>query len=179
MTHPPRRTGVPNAVGKPRTPPPPGPPDANALRMGWTLDLLAFLRHGQVATRVDPRGDRSPLPLVMLNGKERVVGLDLLPALRALRSRPRAFSQVAGRFSPLVIGAQDSGKRLLVELWDLDGEPDEDDGNQAQALAKYMQADVTAHGRLEALATLKTARDLPDLLVGRNPLAWLLAGLGT
>jgi len=165
---------VPAAVGKMRSSSIPAPPDAHGMRLGWTLDLLAWARHGAVAHKVDMRGERAPMPPILLANGEQIVALELAGAVRALSSRPRAFSQVAARFSPMVIGSQDSGARLVIEIWDVDAEPDDDDAKLAGALAKYLTADVRFFGRTAAAAALAGVSEWPQALLERNPLAWVL-----
>jgi hypothetical protein len=178
MTQPPRRAGIPVAVGKNRHHV--GPPlvDPIAQREAWTLDLLAFALHGAVASRVDLRGDRSPLPPVMLDLPKAVIALDLWQSVAALHSRPRSFSQIAGRYSPLVLAARESGKPLLIQWWDLRGEMPEDADKGAQALAKYLDATVTLHSLDDAHTALQHLPALPDKLADRNPMAWALTTLG-
>ncbi len=178
MTQPPRRAGIPVAVGKNRHHV--GPPliDPVAQREAWTLDLLAFTIHDAVASRVDLRGERSPLPPVMLDLPDAVVALDLWQSVAALHSRPRSFSQIAGRYSPLVLGARESGKPLRIAWWDLRGEMPDDADKGAQALAKYLEATVTLHTLNDARAALRKLPALPAKLLDRNPLAWGLTTFG-
>lgn len=168
------RSGVPAAVGKRRAQPGPPPLDPEAQREAWTLDLLAFALHGAVAAKVDVRGSRAPLPPVVLNLPGQVVAIDLWQAVAALHCRPRSFSQIAGRYSPVVIGAQDGGKKLRIEWWDLRGDLPDDVHKGADALAKYLTADVVVRTLDDARAALRGVGELPSALVARNPLAWLL-----
>ena len=87
------------------------------------MDLIAWGRYGQVAPRVDQRGPGSSMPPVILPDAPdgELVCLDLAASVDRLRSRHRAFSQVAGRYSPLVLAARESNRRLRIEVWDLDG----------------------------------------------------------
>ena len=182
-------TGIPVAVGRPQAEPnrSRGGVDVVAWRATWMLDLLAWARHGQVAPRVDLRGPRSPLPPVILPeaANDTLVCLDLLEAVVKLRSRKRAFSQVAGRYSPLVLGAREAGRKLVIEMWDLDGghlQGDAAEGIQGlvEQLAEYLQAEVTLHGPAD-LAGLQAAlrREPPPMtLVERNPVAWALSIAG-
>lgn len=177
MSQPPRRPGIPVAVGKNRSHV--GPPlvDPVAQREAWTLDLLAFALHGAVASRVDLRGDRSPLPPVMLDLPHAVIALDLWPCVAALHSRPRSFSQIAGRYSPLVLGAREADKPLVIQWWDLREELPDDASKGADALAKYLEATVTLHTLADASTALAKLPALPDKLRDRNPLAWALTAL--
>ncbi len=117
--------GIPKAVGRRR-----GSPLARSdfisdvARQAWALDLLAWGRYGQLAPRVDRRGPRASMPPVVLPEApdDELVCLDLACTVDRLRSRHRAFSQVAGRYSPLVLAARESGRRLRIEVWDLDGD---------------------------------------------------------
>ncbi len=97
---------------------------SESARQAWALDLLAWGRYGQMAPRVDQRGHRASMPLVVLPEApdDELVCLDLARSVNRLRSRHRAFSQVAGRYSPLVLAARESGRRLRIEVWDLDGD---------------------------------------------------------
>ena len=108
--------GVPAAVGKPRHGAPGQVIDPAVLRESWTLDVLAWAQYGVMAKKIDVHGSHAALPPVILpdDGKGRTVALDLLAALHALRRRPRAFSQMAGRYAPLVIGAQDRQRPLVL-----------------------------------------------------------------
>jgi len=173
-----QRPGIPQAVSKSR-PSQSFTLDPKRLRDSWILDLLAFARHGLWAKKLDMHGAAAAMPPVILNTQEHVIALDLYDSLHALRSRPRAFSQQAGRYSPLVLGAQDNGKKLVIELWSLHEEPTEAEGKLLDALAKYLQAAVTLHGPAEMKAQLKTlvGQKLPDEICARNPLAWLLGDL--
>ncbi len=178
-----RGGGVPRAVEKR----PGGKPvvglDMTAARETWLLDLLAWIRHGQVAARIDLRGPRSPLPPVVLpaNDSAHVIGLESATAVRKLRSRHRAFSQIAGRYSPLVVGARDSGASVIIEIWDTQEAGTTDDlGKLADQLAEYLQASVTLHNLSEARALLAELdiSQLPQALVARNPIAWACALTG-
>ena len=173
--------GVPAAVGKPRHGAPGQVIDPAVLRESWTLDVLAWAQHGVMAKKIDVHGSHAALPPVILpdDGKGRTVALDLLAALHALRSRPRAFSQMAGRYAPLVIGAQDRQRPLVLELWQLDGELEDLEKWQklAEQLATYLRAEVRVRTHLEARQLLREAqaRGLPEELQARNPIAWVLA----
>ncbi len=173
-----QRPGIPQAVSKSR-PSQSFTLDPQRLRDSWTLDLLAFARHGLWAKKLDMHGVAAAMPPVILNTPDRVIALDLYDSVYALRSRPRAFSQQAGRYSPLVLGAQDNGKKLAIELWSLHEEPTESENNLAEALAKYLQADITLHGPAQMHAHLKSlvGKELPEEIRVRNPLAWLLGDL--
>lgn len=152
--------------------------DISAARETWLLDILAWCRHGAVAARIDVRGSRAALPPVILPdvGGGRVVALETAAAIDRLRSRHRAFSQIAGRYAPLVIGARDAGQRLCIEVWRCT--PDGDDiGPLCAQLAEYLDADITQHTLVEATAALRSAPwpTAPAELTARNPLAWLRA----
>lgn len=97
--------------------------DVDSLRQVWMLDILAWARYGMVAPRVDLRGAHAAMPPVVLPDAPdgELVCLDLASSVDALRSRHRAFSQIAGRYSPLVLAARDVGRRLRIEVWDLEG----------------------------------------------------------
>jgi len=184
MSHTPRQAGVPQAIGKPRLGAPGQVIDAELLRDSWTLDVLAWAQHGVMAKKIDLHGAHAPLPPVILpdDGQGRTVALDLLAALQALRSRPRAFSQMAGRYAPLVIGAQDGARVLAIELWHLDGEVEEREKwtKLAEQLATYLRAEVTLRTPADARRLLREAqaRGLPEALQVRNPIAWALAEVG-
>lgn len=178
--HPERRTGVPVAIAKQRHGAPGQVLDADVLRDSWTLDILAWVQHGEMANKIDLHGVHAPLPPVILpkDSQGRTVALDLTLALYALRSRPRAFSQMAGRYAPLVIGAQDKGRALRIELWTLEGELEDPDKwhKTAEALATYLHAEVVLRGPEDARRLLlqAQARGLPEALQARNPVAWAL-----
>ncbi len=170
-----RDAGVPRAVERAKAGKPVVDLDIAAARTTWLLDVLAWARHGVVAARIDLRGPRAALPPVVLPavGDDRVVALEPAAALDRLRSRHRAFSQMAGRYSPLVIGSRDAGRGLAIEIWAL-GEVAIDAERLAEQLAEYMQADVTVHDRQQAaaiVADIDWSTAPPDLLE-RNPLAW-------
>lgn len=177
------RNGVPRAVERSRGGKPVVSLEMDAARVVWALDLLAWIRHGQLAAKLDMRGYRAPLPAIVLPGSDQVVALEDVTAVRKLRSRHRAFSQIAGRYSPLVIGARDAGARIRLELWDLDtidhGDAEALQKTSAQ-LADYMQADVRLFGRSDAARAFATVDDrlssgelvFPDKLTARNPMAW-------
>ncbi len=153
-------------------------------RVSWLLDALAWAGHGAVAPRLDLRGVRSPLPAVVLPavGEDQLVALDHADAIRALRSRHRAFSQIAGRYSALVLAARESGRSLHIEVWDIDDRGallPEDAAlvTLLPQLATYLEATVVyadAALRAARVATLQTAA-LPAALVDRNPVACGLA----
>ncbi len=174
---PPRRQGVPAAIGKPRRDS--GPPvlDWVGCHEAWTLELLAFIEMQQLPARVDLRGARSAMPPVVLATPSEVIAYDLWPAIAALHSRPRSFSQVAGRYAPLVIGAQDGGKRLRIQWWQLRSDEPAPDPQLAVAVAKYLQADVTLHDMAQAQARVVGELALPPVLLERNPVAWSLVHL--
>ncbi len=182
-------TGIPAAVGRPQseTSRSRGGVDVAAWRAAWMLDLLAWSRHGQAALRIDLRGPRSPLPPVVLPeaADGALVCLELVETIIKLRSRKRAFSQVAGRYSPLVLAAREANRRLVIEVWDLDG--GHLDGEAAKGLhglleqlAEYLQAEVSAHGPSDVAGLLTSLRQRPppDALIERNPVAWALAVTG-
>lgn len=172
---------TPRAVGKPNRPPPLLTIDPVALRESWTLDVMAWLQLQRVAPRIDLHGARSPLPPVVLDLPDAVWALDLWPAVAALQSRPRSFSQVAGRYAPIAVGAR--GKALHLQWWDLRGEADAVKvGPLAEALGRYLQADVrlmTLADRDRMLqAHAARGEAWPSALLERNPLAWQLQVAG-
>ena len=164
-----------------------------AARAAWLLDLLAWGRYGQVAPRVDQRGPGSSMPPVILPDAPdgELVCLDLAASVDRLRSRHRAFSQVAGRYSALVLAARESNRRLRIEVWDLDGIfldsgafteaatlpeisiADVLDGQSAprgggeglesmlRKVATYIDADISLESLLEARALLSDLLDDP------------------
>ena len=154
--------------------------DDNA-RLTWMLDLLAWAGHGEVAGRIDLRGTSAALPPVVLPevGDTWLVALEPVDAIRRLRSRHRAFSQMAGRYSALLIAARDAGRKLRVEMWDLDASGAIRPHDSAldklwPQLGSYLGGEVIlADAALLAdrLAKAK-AGGLPAELVGRNPVAW-------
>jgi hypothetical protein len=155
-----------------------------AWRATWLLDLLAWNRHGQVAPRVDLRGPRAPLPPVVLPeaANDALVCLELAETIVKLRSRKRAFSQIAGRYAPLVLGAREAGRRLVIEVWDLDGDHPAGEATEGlsrllEQLAEYLKAEVSLHGPSEAAGLVSALRQTPppQALVERNPVAWALS----
>ncbi len=181
-----RRKGIPKAVQRNRGGKPVVQLDIGAARVTWMLDLLAWARHGAVANRIDLRGQRAALPPVVLpitDGK--LIAMEDAVAIRRLRSRHRAFSQIAGRYSPLVVGAGDAGARIHLEIWDLADQTEDREAllKLAPQLADYLQADVSVHGRADAVAALAALdpSTIPAKIGERNPLAWqqaLLMGSG-
>lgn len=164
--------GIPKAVGKQSKHA--GLPDAGLMRESWLLELLGVARHDRLPAKLDLHGHRATRPPCILNLPDTWLALDLLAALRDLRSRPRAFSQQAGRYAELARGATDDGRKLVLELVDPDDEPTETDHKLADALAKYLNAEITLLGPsaiARELHGLKPDADLQD----RNPLAWALA----
>lgn len=116
--------GIPQAVQRQSKGGPQGAESTGrASRTAWALDLIAWGRYGQLAPRIDHRGPGSTMPPVILpeapDGE--LVCLDLAASVDRLRSRHRAFSQVAGRYSALVLAARESNRRLRIEVWDLEG----------------------------------------------------------
>lgn len=164
-----RAAGVPKAIGKPRRDT--GLPPVEQVQESWLLELLGWQLHERLPAKLDLHGHRATRPPCLLNGKEAWICLDLLAALRDLRSRPRAFSQQAGRYAELVRGAQMDGKRVLIQLVDAEGEPSEADQKLVDALAKYLDAEMRMVGPAEIALILAGAR-FPPHLCARNPLAW-------
>lgn len=157
--------------------------DSNA-RVTWLLDLLAWAGHDAVAKRVDLRGSSAALPPVILPevAPDVLVALDTVDALRRLRSRHRAFSQMAGRYSALLLAARDTGRRLRLELWDLDETgalrpADERLAKLWPQLESYLEGEVWLADEAALRARLARASEgsLPAALVRRNPVAF---GLG-
>lgn len=170
------RKGVPRSVQRNAGGKPVIQLDMGAARHVWLLDLLAWTRHGGVALKIDMRGPRAPMPPVILpNVNGVLVALEDAGAVRRLRSRHRAFSQIAGRYTPLVVGAKDQGTRIVLEVWDFEG-GDDAIGKLAPQLADFIGADVTVHDRHEAAEVLRAIdpTQIPASLVKRNPLAWQL-----
>ena len=69
------------------------------------------------------------------------------------------------------------GKRLVLQWWDLRAEADPDKAARlAEAVGKYLNADVGLYGDVDAKRWLAALRDrpapLPAGLLARNPLAW-------
>ena len=161
--------GIPRALGKPRRDT--GLPPVAHVQESWLLELLGWQLHARLPAKLDLHGHRATRPPCLLNSPDVWIGLDLLAALRDLRSRPRAFSQQAGRYAELMRGAQLDGKRVLLELVDPDGEPNEADQKLVDALAKYLDAEIRMLGPAEIQRILALAR-YPEHLCARNPLAW-------
>jgi len=138
--------GIPKSVERRRASPLVGSDFiSDSARQAWALDLLAWGRYGQLAPRVDQRGPRAAMPPVVLpeapDGE--LVCLDLARTIGRLRSRHRAFSQVAGRYSPMVLAARESGRRLRIEVWDLDGDVVRTgDFTEAETLPDFAIADA-------------------------------------
>lgn len=154
--------------------------DDNA-RLTWMLDLLAWTGHGVVAGRIDLRGTSAALPPVVLPevGADLLVALEPVDAIRRLRSRHRAFSQMAGRYSALLLAARDAGRRLRIEMWDLDEHgalraPDPSLDRLWPQLASYLEGEVFLgdEATLKARMALALATPLAPSLVARNPVAW-------
>ncbi|MCO4762287.1 MAG: hypothetical protein KC502_12325 [Myxococcales bacterium] len=154
--------------------------DDNA-RVSWQLDVLAWAGHGVVAPKVDLRGPSAPLPAVILPkvGDTALIALEPVDAIRKLRSRHRAFSQMAGRYSALVLAARDTERQLTIELWDLDAAgnvrpPDESMARLWPQLATYLEAQVTigTDELLRERLALAATGPLPEALTRRNPVAW-------
>lgn len=115
-----------------------------------------------------------------------VVALDPLDAIARLRSRKRAFSQIAGRYSALLVGARDVGAGLHITWWNIGGDahalsPAVDDDAWAASLADQLVSYLSESGvpvQLERLGPddarrlLDAASDIPETLAARNPLAW-------
>lgn len=141
------------------------------VRESWLLELLGWQLHQKLPAKLDLHGHRATRPPCLLNGGDAWICLDLLAALRDLRSRPRAFSQQAGRYAELVRGAQLDGRRVVIELVDPDGEPGEADLKLVDALRKYLDAEMRVIGPPEIARILADAR-FPEHLCARNPLAW-------
>lgn len=170
MSPPREGRGVPRAVQKSRKDT--GLPPLEQVRESWMLELVAWQRHGRTTNRLDLHGHRSTRPPIWLDTPEALICLDFLDALRDLRSRPRAFSQQAGRYTDAVQGAQLHHKALHIELYLLEDEPHEADHKLAEALAKYLNATITLHGRQVVHTALQV--QFPPELVEHNPLAWTL-----
>lgn len=166
---PPATPGIPRAIGKGRRDT--GLPALDQVRESWLLELLGWQRHGQVPARLELHGRRSSRPPVLLLTDEHVICLDFLATLHDLRSRPRAFSQQAGRYAEAVHGALASRRALVLELWDLEAQPTPDDEKLAAALSKYLRAAVTLHGP-EAVGEALAGARFPAALCAANPLAW-------
>ncbi|HAN30747.1 MAG TPA: hypothetical protein DCQ06_04050 [Myxococcales bacterium] len=148
----------------------------------WMLDLMAWARYDRVAPKIhlnvlSPRMPALVLPQVHEpDQSEWIVALDLADALRKLKSRSRAFSQIAGRFSSLVLAARESSVALRIEIWDLDlsgaiREPDSWLQDTARQLAKYLEAEVVIIERSELRQRLAKAAMAPEPLRMRNPMA--------
>ena len=165
---------MPKAVGRPHKPSPvrEGLPPQELARESWLLELIAWQRHAHVAGRVDLHGHRSTKPPVWLDCKGELIILDFLRSLTDLKSRPRAFSQQAGRYEDAVQGARLYGKRLRIELLANPGVSDE--AALLEALGKYLDADLSLLREPEILAALQHTQ-WPEKLQDRNPLAWALA----
>ena len=161
--------GIPRALGKPRRDT--GLPPVDQVQESWLLELLGWQLHGRLPAKLDLHGHRATRPPCMLNSADAWVCLDLMAALRDLRSRPRAFSQQAGRYAELMRGAQMDGKRVVLELADPEAEANEADHKLVDALAKYLNAEIRIIGPAEIQRTLATAQ-YPEHLCARNPLAW-------
>ena len=179
-TRKPRKKSIPNAVQRRPAGKPVVQMDMQITRSTWLLDLLAWARHGAVAPKIDLRGQRAALPPVILPVADgRLVAMEDAAAIFRLRSRHRAFSQIAARYSPLVVGAGDAGARIVLEIWDC-AQPAADREvlmRIADQLATYLEADVTVHDLKQAQPILANidAAALPKALLDRNPLAWQLA----
>ena len=109
-------------------------------------------------------------------GGRRLVALDLGDALRKLKSRSRSFSQIAGRFSPLVLAAREGELSLWIELWDLDEDgrlnpPDPWLTETASKLASYLEATVTLGTARQLSERAARLGEVPDELRRRNPMA--------
>ena len=163
------RHGIPRALGKPRRET--GLPPVDQVQESWLLELLGWSLHERLPAKLDLHGHRASRPPCLLSGADKWVALDLMAALRDLRSRPRAFSQQAGRYAELVRGAQLDGKRVVLELVDPEGEPNEVDHKLVDALAKYLGAELRIVGPVEIQRLLVNAH-YPEHLCARNPLAW-------
>lgn len=161
--------GIPRALGKPRRDT--GLPPVDQVQESWLLELLGWCLHERLPAKLDLHGHRASRPPCLLNSADVWYGLDMMAALRDLRSRPRAFSQQAGRYAELVRGAQMDGKRVILELADPYGEPNEADVKLVEALAKYLSAEIRIVGPSEIQRLLASAH-YPEHLCARNPLAW-------
>ncbi len=164
--------GIPRALGKPRRDT--GLPPVEHVQESWLLELLGWQLHERLPAKLDLHGHRATRPPCLLNSQNTWIALDLLAALRDLRSRPRAFSQQAGRYAELMRGAQLDGKRVLLELVDPDGAPSEADLKLVEALGKYLDAEIRVLGPAEIQTILANAQ-YPPHLCARNPLAWFHA----
>ena len=177
------RKGIPRSVQRNAGGKPVIQLDMPAARVTWLLDLLAWARHGGVAARIDLRGQRAALPPVVLPVETgRLVAMEDAAAITRLRSRHRAFSQIAGRYTPLVVGAGDAGATIHLEIWHLpEGEPDPAETEHleklAPQLAEFLGAEIVLLGRKDAAEALKQldAGSIPAAIEERNPLAWQLA----
>ncbi len=161
--------GIPRALGKPRRDT--GLPPVEQVQESWLLELLGWQRHQRLPAKLDLHGHRATRPPCLLNSQDAWICLDLMAALRDLRSRPRAFSQQAGRYAELVRGAQMDGKRVVIELADPETEANAADQKLVDALAKYLDAEMRILGPAEIRRTLAMAQ-YPGHLCARNPLAW-------
>ncbi len=181
--------GVPKAIGRePAAKLSLNPlPAAGDARAAWTLDMLAFARHGRVADRIDLRASRATMPPVVLaDGEGPIVALDDASAIGRLSSRSRAFSQIAARYAALGLVAREQERPLIVELWDLgaimgDEPPIPNLAETAAALARYLEATFVLttvddlHGGLRSLRGV----ELPKTIRDRNPMAWLIPAVTT
>jgi|GEM_PF-5667616 len=172
--------GVPRAVEKRRAGKPVVELDMGAAQQTWLLDVLAWINESRVAPRIDTRGQRAALPPVILpsNAGSDVVAYETADAIRRLKSRHRAFSQIAGRYSPLVIGARDAGVGLRIVIYDLlNDEPDEGLDRISSQLADYLEGTVTLHGAATARTQAAGFQgEIPESVRSRNPVAWALGG---
>ena len=168
------RAAMPKAGAKPHKAPVvrDGLPPQELARESWLLELVAWQRHAHLPGRVDLHGHRSTKPPIWLDCKGELIILDFLQSVTDLKSRPRAFSQQAGRYEDAVQGARLHGKRLRIELLANPGVSDE--VQLLEALAKYLEAEVSVlHPQDVRLALAHT--QWPDKLQDRNPLAWAMA----
>lgn len=165
---------MPKAVGRPHKAQPvrEGLPPQDLARESWLLELIAWQRHAHIPHRVDLHGHRSPKPAIWLDLKGELLILDFLQSVVELKSRPRAFSQQAGRYEDAVQGARLHGKRLRLELLALPGIPD--DPALLEALGKYLEADIRVLRDDDVHKALQHP-DWPQRIQDRNPLAWALA----
>jgi hypothetical protein len=161
--------GIPRALGKPRRDT--GLPPVDQVQESWLLEIVGWSLHARLPAKLDLHGHRASRPPCLLNSQDKWVALDLMAALRDLRSRPRAFSQQAGRYAELARGAQLDGKSVSISLLDPVGEPNEADQKLVDALAKYLGAEIRVVGPAEIQKILADAR-YPEHLCARNPLAW-------
>jgi len=146
--------------------------DAEALREAWWCELAEVLESGSQPARVDLRGGRVAPPVVVI--REGLVSAhDLAGHVRRLRSRHRAFSQVAGRYALLAEGARGTGAELVARWWDLEGDG-ADLAELASSVATYLGARVEVRSAASMLQVHAAApiSEAARALADHNLVAW-------